>query len=78
MRIAIKSLNIGISKDPYGIPNEILKEGIAGNGLIKALVVLMNKIKDNPKDYPEAMNLCNEPLKMLGVCVMYNSENWLH
>ena len=59
VRIAIKSLNIGISKDPYGIPNEILKEGIAGNGLIKALVVLMNKIKDNPKDYPEAMNLCN-------------------
>ena len=59
MRIAIKSLNIGISKDPYGIPNEILQEGIAGNGLIKALVVLMNKIKDNPKDYPEAMNLCN-------------------
>ena len=50
---------MGISKDPYGYPNEILKEGTAGEGLIRALIVLMNKIKENPSEYPEAMELCN-------------------
>ena len=50
---------MGISKDPYGHPNEIFKEGVAGKGLLDAIQIIMNKIKDNPKEYPEAMTICN-------------------
>ena len=50
---AIKGLNMGISKDPYGLPNELFKEGVAGEGLIKAVTIIMNRIKENPQDYPE-------------------------
>ena len=56
---AIKGLNMGISKDPYGHPNEIFQEGVCGDGLIRALVILMNKLKENPSEYPAAMELCN-------------------
>ena len=59
VKIAIKHLNSGISKDPHGQPNELFKPGIAGEGLIKALTRLMNKIKENPQHYPPAMDLCN-------------------
>ena len=59
VRTAIKGLNRGISKDPYGLPNELFKEGVAGEGLIKAVTILMNRIKDKPQDYPESMELCN-------------------
>ena len=47
---AIKGLNMGISKDPYGLPNELFKPGIAGDGLLLAVTSLMNKIKANPKE----------------------------
>ena len=50
---------MGISKDPYGHPNEIFQEGVCGDGLIRALVILMNKLKENPSEYPAAMELCN-------------------
>ena len=56
---AIKHLNKEISKDPYGHPNEIFQEGVAGEGLLEAVSRLMNKIKANPKDYPEVMDVCN-------------------
>ena len=59
VRLAAKDLNTGISKDPHGHPNEIFKYGVAGEGLIKAVTKLMNKLKDNPKEYPEVMNICN-------------------
>ena len=59
VKFAVKSLNSGISKDPYGHPNEIFKSGVAGEGLLKAITILMNKLKQNPSDYPEAMELCN-------------------
>ena len=39
---------MGIFKDPCEYPNEILKESTAGEGLIRALVVLKNKIKEDP------------------------------
>ena len=32
---------------------------MAGDGLFRALVILMNKLKENPKEYPKAMELCN-------------------
>ena len=59
VRNAIKGLNMGISQDPYGHPNEIFKYGVAGDGLISAVTTLMNKLKDNPKDFPTVMSLCN-------------------
>ena len=37
---AIKDLNTGVSKDPYVLPNEICKEGIAGEGLLGGITVL--------------------------------------
>ena len=40
---------MGISKDPYGHPNKIYKDGIAGKDLLQAITMLMNKIKDNPE-----------------------------
>ena len=59
VKTAIKGLHMGISKDPYGHPNEIFKEGIAGQGLLNAITILMNKIKDNPKEYPVSMTIYN-------------------
>ena len=56
---AIRSLNMGTSKDPYGLPNELFKKGVAGKGLINAIVKLMNAIKESPKEYPSVMELCN-------------------
>ena len=56
---AIKDLNMGVSKDPYGQPNELYKEGVAGEGLVKAVTILMNKIKENAHQYPPSMDLCN-------------------
>ena len=56
---AIKNLNNGISKDPNGHPNEIYKKGVGGQGLIKAVTKVMNKLKDNPQEYPAAMEVCN-------------------
>ena len=44
---ATKHLNSGISKDPYGHPNELYKDGVAGQDLIKAVTTMMNKIKYN-------------------------------
>ena len=58
MKDAIKDLNIGVSKDPYGLPNEIYKEGIAGEGLLRGITVLMNKIKET-QVYPRCLESCN-------------------
>ena len=52
---AIKDLNVGVSKDPYGWPNELFKEGIAGKDLLRGVTILMNKIKENPQDYPTSI-----------------------
>ena len=56
---AIKNLNTGISKDPNGHPNELFKNGVAGVGLLCAITALMNKLKDNPEEYPASMDICN-------------------
>ena len=59
IRSAVKSLNMGTSKDPYGHPNELFKKGVAGEDLIMAITKLMNIIKENPTEYPSVMELCN-------------------
>ena len=40
-------------------PNELFQEGVAGDGLLRAVVLLMNKLKENSQDYPVSMELCN-------------------
>ena len=55
----IKDLNLGVSKDPYGWPNNLFKEGIAGQDLLNGLTILMNRIKENPQKYSTSMDLCN-------------------
>ena len=42
-----------------GHPNEIFNEGVAGQDLLVAITILMNKLQDNQKEYPEAMAICN-------------------
>ena len=59
MKCAIKDLNNGVSKDPYGHPNELFKPGVAGKDLVNAVTKLMNILKDNPQAYPSSMSICN-------------------
>ena len=59
MKTAIKDLSTGTSKDPHGQPNEIFKDGIAGAGLIEAVTILMNKLKNNLEEYSKCMDICN-------------------
>ena len=54
----LKSLKNGKSKDPYDIPNELFKPSVAGDNLILAITLLMNRIKDE-LIFPNPMNLCN-------------------
>ena len=45
--------------DPYGHPNEVFQNGVAGVGLLSAITALINKLKDNPEEYPASMDICN-------------------
>ena len=54
----LKSLKTGKSKDPYDIPNELLKPDVAGTDLILAITKLMNRIKTELK-FPAPLNVCN-------------------
>jgi hypothetical protein len=54
----VKSLKQGKAKDPYDMPNEIFKPGVAGDDLILAVTNLMNRIKYE-LTFPSPMNKCN-------------------
>ena len=56
---ATQNIKSGISKDPYGHPNELFKDGVAGDGLMQAIKELMNRLKDNPGEYSASMDICN-------------------
>ena len=58
MTNVLKSLNTGKSKDPYDIPNELLKPDVAGEDLILAITKLMKRIKSE-LNFPEDLNVCN-------------------
>ena len=60
VRCATTSLISEISKYPIGHHHEVYKPGVAGEDLLKALTKLMNKIKINPKEYPQSMDLCTQ------------------
>ena len=46
------------SRDPYGLANEIFKNEVAGDDLKKALLILVNRIKDEQL-YPEVLEVCD-------------------
>ena len=54
----LKSLKTGKSKDPYDIPNELMKPDVAGTDLILAVTKIMNRIKTELV-FPAPLNVCN-------------------
>ena len=55
---ALNDLKTGKSKDPFDIPNELFKPDVAGNDLVEAVAILMNRIKKEAI-VPEKLNVCN-------------------
>ena len=41
----LKQLGKDKARDPEGLTNELFKEGVAGDDLLKAILMLMNLIK---------------------------------
>ena len=58
LEVVLNHLKKNASRDPHGFANEIFKPEVAGIDLKTALLVLMNKIKQE-QHIPEAMKLCN-------------------
>ena len=58
VKFVLKSLKPKISKDPYDMPNELFLLSNAGEDLILAITVLMNKIKDQ-QVFPESLQICD-------------------
>ena len=58
VKVAIKHLKRGKSKDPLGYPNELFKEEVAGGDLILAITKLMNRIKEE-QIIPECLSVAN-------------------
>ena len=58
MHKALKDLKQKKSRDPNMYANEIFQPQVAGKDLIKAILKLMNRIK-NDSVYPKALTLCN-------------------
>ena len=54
----LKSLKTGKSRDPLGLANEIFHPDTAGEDLIDAIQILMNRIKED-QVHPEMMQYCN-------------------
>ena len=54
----LKSLKKKISKDPYGLPNELFLFSNAGNDLVIAITKLRNH-KKTKQVFPKSLELCN-------------------
>ena len=54
----LKKLGKDKARDADGFCNELFKEEVAGNDLLKAVLKLMNLIKEK-QTYPKAMEKCN-------------------
>ena len=50
---------MSVSKDPYGQPNELYKAEVADEALLKAVTILINKIKESRHEYQSSMDLCH-------------------
>ena len=58
MTSVLHSLKNGKSKDPYDLPNELMKPDVAGSDLILAITKLMNRMKSE-LIFPTPLNVCN-------------------
>ena len=54
----LNHLKLNKSRDPHGLANDIFRSDVAGRDLKKALLILMNRIKDE-QQYPKSLELCN-------------------
>ena len=58
IEIVLKGLKKNKSRDPNGLANELFKEEAAGRDLKEAILLLMNRIKEE-QIYPKCLELCN-------------------
>ena len=58
LEVVLKFLKKGKSRDPNDHPNELYNMEWAGKDLKHAILILMNKIKDQ-QQYPQALQTCN-------------------
>ena len=58
LEVVLKFLKKGKSRDPNDHPNELYNMEWAGKDLKDAILILMNKIKDQ-QQYPQALQTCN-------------------
>ena len=56
--IVLKQLGKDKARDPEGLTNELFKEGVAGDDLLEAILMLMNLIK-RKQQYPKHLQKCN-------------------
>ena len=58
LEVVLKHLKKDVSRDPHGMANELFKSGVAGKDLKLAVLMLMNRIKDECV-FPDCLKLCN-------------------
>ena len=58
LEVVLKNLKKQKSRDPYGLANDIFRPEIAGDDLKKAILQMMNMIKEQQM-YPKCLELCN-------------------
>ena len=56
--VVLKSLKVNKSRDPHGYANELFKIDVAGDDLKRAILLLMNRIKNEQK-FPKILEICN-------------------
>ena len=54
----MKNLKTNVSRDPLGYANELFHPAVAGEDLIKAMTILVNRIKKK-QVIPKILQLCN-------------------
>ena len=58
LMMVLRQLKKNKSRDPLGHANEVFKPDVAGEDLKKAILKLMNRIKDE-QVFPKALEMCN-------------------
>ena len=49
LEVVLKSLKMNKSRDPHGYANELFRIDVAGDDLKKAILLLMNRIKNEQR-----------------------------
>ena len=58
VKIVLKNLKAGVSRDPLGLANELFHPNVAGNDLLLAITKLVNRIKRD-QVFPKSFQSCN-------------------